>query len=198
MEIWLEAVIRQLILYSLPLLISLTFVSFIESKLTHQETAHPFFAISWMGTWLPLLAAILFSRAVIFSLPQPVASGSRAALYRCLGHIILCSTGFLLYSWSLNHQPSTGLPPLHLWWGKVLMFFNLCMACLHLVPLPGMLMGELILPRQWLSILTQNNSRHTITLFTLLAASPLTDWLLGSPVIFPIYEQLANLAETLI
>lgn len=198
MEVWLEAVIRQLILYSLPLLISLTFVSFIEVKLTHQETAHPFFAISWTGTWLPWLAAILFSRAVIFSLPQPVGSGSRAALYRCLGHAILCITGFLLYSWSLNHQPSTGLPPLHLWWAKVLMFFNLCMICMHLIPLPGMVLGELLLPKPWLSSLMRKNSRHTIILFTLLAASPLTDWLLGGSVIFPIYEKLANLAESLI
>lgn len=197
MEAWLEVVIRQFILYSLPLLISLTFVSFIESKLTHQPTPHPFYAISWMGTWLPWVAAILFSRAVIFSLPQPVGAGSRAALYRCLGHIILCITGFLLYSWSLNHQPPTGLPPLHLWWAKVLMFFNLCMVCMHLLPLPGMILGELLLPKPWLSNLMQKNSRHNIALFTLLAASPLTDWLLGGSVIFPIYEQLANLAEVL-
>ncbi len=142
MDVWIETVIRQLILYSLPVLISLTFVSFIECKLIAKPAPHPFHAISWMGTWLPWIAAIFFSRAVIFALPRPVESGKHAALYRCSGHIILCITGFLLYCWSLNHQPPTGLPPLHLWWAKILMFFNLCMICMHLLPLPGMYVGE--------------------------------------------------------
>jgi hypothetical protein len=195
-EIWLENVIRQLIFYSLPVLISLTSVALTESKLTRHSLSHPFYAISWAGSWLPCIAAIFFGRGVIISLPQPLQSGSRAAMYRCLTHLTLCALGFLLYSWSLNHQPPTGLPPLHHWWAKLLMYFNLCMFCLHLLPLPGQWVGELLLNASPKTISAREIiTRYQVLIYMPLAASPLLDWMLGSDVIFPIYENLANLAS---
>lgn len=195
MDIWFENVIRQLILYSLPVLISLTFVSLLESKLTRTNTTHPFHAVSWAGTWLPWLTSILFGRGIIISLSQPLNTGARAAAIRFLIHLLLCGIGFLLYSWSLSHQPPTGLPPLHHWWAKVFMFFNLCMACMHLVPLPGQWTGELLLGSRWISkehceVIHQ----HPAFIHAALAATPLLDWSVGAIVIFPVYEQLANLA----
>ena len=198
MEAWLEIVIRQIILYSLPVIISLTCITMIESRLLRHETPHPFYAISWHGTWLPWIACIIFTRGVIFALPQPLLPGTKAALYRCLGHIALSASGFLLYSWSLNHQPPTGLPPIHHWWSKLFMFYNLCMACMHLLPLPGQWLGELLLASRFGSSLSKLSGRHyTIGIYTLLAASPLIDLLLGEPVIYPIYAKLANMAEAI-
>lgn len=194
---WLEIVIRQIILYGLPVIISLTCITMIEARLLRHSPPHPFYAISWSGTWLPWITSILFTRGVIFAIPQPLLPGARAALYRCLGHALLATAGFLLYSWSLNHQPPTGLPPLHHWWAKLFMFYNLCMACMHLLPLPGQWMGELLLASKYGAPLSMlSDRRWIIGLYTLLAASPLIDLLLGEPVIYPVYAILANMAET--
>ncbi len=195
MEVWLENVIRQFILYSLPVLISLTFVCLFESKLTGREVPHPFYAVGWTGTWLPWLTSILFGRAIIIALPQPAKTGIRPAAIRCLTHLLLCGLGFLLYSISLAHQPPAGLPPLHHWWTKVFMFFNLCMAAMHLIPLPGQWTGELLINSRWVSR-EQHDIIHQHPTFThaVLAATPLLDWSVGAIVIFPAYEQLANLA----
>jgi len=85
-----------------------------------------------------MLVAISFHRAIIFAMPQPVASGFKAAAIRAVSHLLLSAIGFVLYTVSLHWQPPTGLPPLHHWWCKVLMFFNLCMVSLHLIPLPSL------------------------------------------------------------
>ena len=195
MDAWLEIVIRQFILYSIPVLISLTLVTLIESILSKQPIPHPLFAIGWTGTWLPWAAAILFTRGIIIALPQPLSTGSRAAACRLLAHLLLCGVGFLLYSWSLQHPPAAGLPPLHHWWAKVFMFFNLCMAGMHLVPLPGQWAGELLLNSEKIAQSQRDAiNQHRASIHAIIATTPLLDLSVGGVVIFPIYERLANLA----
>lgn len=195
MDGWLEIVLRQFILYSIPVLISLTLVTLLESALSKKPIPHPFFAIGWAGTWFPWVASTLFTRGIIIALPQPLTTGSGSALLRLLAHIILCGIGYLLYSWSLNHPPATGLPPLHHWWAKLFMFFNLCMAGMHLLPLPGQWAGELLLNSKWVSeIQRQIIHQHPALIHALMAATPLLDWSVGGIVIFPVYEKLSNLA----
>ncbi len=194
MDEWLQNVVRQLILYSLPVVISLTLVILAETKLCRQQSPHPFYAIFWRGTWLPLLAGLCFQRGVIIALPQPQMLHLKAAAIRFSAHLFLTLLGFLLYSWSLAHQPPIGLPPLHHWWAKVLMFFNLCMAAIHLLPLPMLLIGALLKPcmPQYLHFGNKN-----WLLITLLTASPLLDITLGNYIIYPIYEDLSTLANHL-
>jgi len=199
MDEWLNVVIRQIILYLLPVIISLTLVSLIEKRYTHTSTPHSFFAIAWRGTWWPFLISICFTRGVIFALPHALKSGLKPAYIRFLAHLMLTILGFMLYTWSLSHQAPTGLPPLHHWWAKVFMFFNLCMLGIHLLPLPNLLLGEcLMMQRHKYHVLNlyaqQLTSQHSLWLITLLAASPLIDIAIGATVIFPIYEQLASLA----
>lgn len=195
MDGWLENVIRQIILYSLPVLISLTTVVAIESKLSGKKSPHPFYAIGWSGTWLPWLTSILFGRAMIIALPQPLGAGAKAALYRCGGHLLLCIIGFVLFSWSMDHKPATGLPPLHYWWAKVLMYYNLCMVAMNLVPLAGQWLGEIVIARLPADIAASlSEPRGSAVMYAVLAATPLLDWTLGAIVVFPIYEKLANLA----
>ncbi len=195
MDEWLNIVLRQLILYSLPVLISLTLVVLLESRFSKTPIPHPFYAILWRGTWLPLLASLAFHRGIIIALPKPLASGVKIATLRCIAHCLLCLLGFLLFSWSLAHSLPSGLPPLHHWWAKVLMFFNLCMACLHLLPLPGLLAGECLLSSRWGHIIPSYfNLKHGWVILTLLAASPLLDILLGAVVVFPIYESMSSFA----
>ncbi len=195
MDAWLEIVIRQFILYSLPVLISLTTVSLVESGLIRQPAPHPFYAVSWAGTWLPWMAAIFFTRGIIFALPHPLQRGHRTAIYRCLTHLALCGLGLLLYSWSLRHHSPTGLPPLHHWWAKVFMFYNLCMACLHLLPLPGQWVGESLLYSKFGQALQRGViRRYQVGIYIILAASPLPDRTIGSGMVFPVYEKLAGLA----
>jgi len=200
MESWLEIVLRQMILYSLPMLVSLSMVGMLEARLRAKSMPHAFYALSWKGAWLPCLACIALNRAVIFSLPRALSQGTRAAAYRFAAHALLCAIGFLLYSWSLAHPAVMGLPPLHHWWAKVLMFFNLCMLGMHLLPLPGMLVGEYVLPRlaarglkpaQWLLIAGEEK---IIWVWIVLGASPLPDAILGSYGIFPVYGELATWA----
>jgi len=195
MDEWLTIVIRQLILYSLPVLVSLTLVILAESRLTGATIPHPFFAIGWRGTWLPLLASIAFHRGIIIALPNSLTSGVKTASVRLLAHVVLCVLGFVLFSWSLHHQAPTGLPPLHHWWAKVLMFFNLCMVGLHLLPLPGQWLGECLMARPpGLNIQSYLSKQHVWLVMTVLAASPLLDFVLGATVVFPAYESLSNLA----
>jgi len=196
MDEWLTIVMRLLILYSLPVLISLTLVVFAESRMTGASIPHPFFAIFWRGTWLPLLASMAFHRGIIIALPNSMTSGVKTAMIRFIAHILLCLLGFLLFGWSLAHQAPTGLPPLHHWWAKVLMFFNLCMACLHLLPLPGLLVGECLMKSSVArKFYRYFNRDYSWLLITILAASPLLDMMLGSMLVFPIYESLSNLAD---
>ncbi|MCF6283255.1 MAG: hypothetical protein L3J28_13820 [Candidatus Polarisedimenticolaceae bacterium] len=198
MEEWLMIVSRQLFLYSLPVLVSLTLVVLLESRVTKATVPHPFFAIRWRGTWLPLLAAITFHRAIIIALPNFLRRGVKAAAIRFSAHLLLCLLGFLLFSWSLSNQDPVGLASLQHWWVKVLMFFNLCMASLHLLPLPGLLMGEWLVETGLVdSIKHKLYQQHLWLVLMVLAASPLLDLILGVYVIFPIYSSLNNLATNL-
>lgn len=195
MASWLEIVVRQLILYSLPVLVSLSTVAMMESRLLRIAVSSPFHAIGWRGTWWPLLASLAFHRGIIIALPQPVGQGLKAAGIRCTAHGLLTLLGLILYTWSIAYQPPVGLPPLHFWWAKIVMFFNLCMLCLHLLPLPGMLAGQYLAgTRTGSLIVSAVNEKRSILIITLLAASPLLDMLLGAFLVFPIYESMNNLA----
>ncbi|MDQ6954317.1 MAG: hypothetical protein Q9M20_02620 [Mariprofundaceae bacterium] len=202
MDAWLNIVIRQITLYVLPVLISLTLVCMIEKKYTHQTIPHPFFAIAWRGTWWPFFASIFLTRGTIFALPQALQAGLKAACIRFSAHLLLTFIGFILYIFTLSQQVPVGLPPLHHWWAKVFMFFNLCMLGIHLLPLPGLVCGEWLIAqrhrypllKQYAQILT---TTHHLWLITLLAGSAMIDLSIGSAIIFPIYEQLASLANHL-
>jgi len=199
MDEWLNIVVRQITLYLLPVIISLTLVCLIEKRYAHAAIPHPFFAIAWRGTWWPFLASICFTRGIIFALPNPLKSGLKPAFVRFLAHLFLTSLGLILYTWSLSHQAPAGLPPLHHWWAKVFMFFNLCMLGIHLLPLPNLLFGEWLIARRHKHHLLhvyaeQLTSQRYLWLITLLAASPMIDVMIGTTIIFPIYEQLASIA----
>ncbi len=199
MEEWLMIISRQLFLYSLPVLVSLTLVVLLESRLTGAAAPYTLFAIRWRGTWLPLLAAIAFHRAFIIALPHFLRCGVKAAAIRFMAHLLLSLLGFLLFSWSLSNPEPIGLPLLQHWWTKVLMFFNLCMAALHLLPLPGLLMGEYLFIK-WgteAPIRRYFDQKYAWPILALLAASPLLDLILGAYIIFPIYASLNNLATNL-
>ncbi len=199
MDAWLEIITRQFMLYSLPVIISLSVAGMLEARFLPSEKRpkKPFHNLAWKGTWLPFIASILLGRAVIIAPPRPVEPGIRTALIHLAAHVALCATGWLLYTWALAHQPPAGLPPLHHWWAKVLMYFNLCMACMHLLPLPGMLIGELLFSRQSLRRIGDWMAAYSVWLLTLIAALPLLDALAGQSVIFPIYEMLASQAASL-
>jgi len=195
MDQWLMIVFRQLFLYCLPVIVSLILVIQIESRLTGTAVPHPFFAIKWRGTWLPFLAAIAFHRAIIIALPNSVSGGVKAAAVRAGAHVLLCLLGFLLFSYSLSNQESPGMSSFQHWWAKVLMFFNLCAAALHLLPLPGLLVGECLARsglgdycRPWF------NRELGWKVLTVLAATPLLDLILGGYVIFPVYHWLSEVA----
>jgi hypothetical protein len=198
MDSWFEIVIRQLILYSLPVLISLTCITMIESHLLKKTIPHPFYAIAWRGTWFPLLASLAFHRGIIIALPKNMQRSVKSAALHFATHVALCLLGFLLYTWSLSQQAPTGLPPVHHWWAKVLMFFNLCMACLHLLPLPGLLAGQILSETKAATFIgTYLSERHGVLILILLSASPLLDLVLGKSIVFPIYESLSSLAGSL-
>jgi len=203
MEAWLEIVIRQIILYSLPMLISLTAVCMFESRCMNKPLPYAFYSLNWRGAWLPWLASIAMHRGIIFALPQPLGKGINAAALRIVAHIILSVLGFLLYAWSLQHASAAGPPPLYHWWAKILMFFNLCMAFLHVLPLPSMLCGEWVLPplaRRW-PLATERlqawDDKKLVWIWVLVAASPLPDAILGAYGIFPVYAQMATWAYAL-
>ncbi len=194
MDAWLSIVIRQCILYSLPVIISLTTVSWLEARWSKVSLPHPFSPITSRLSWLPWLAAIALHRGIIIAPPRILNSGMRPALMRLASHAMLCVIGTALYAWTLNHPSPSGLPPLHHWWAKVLMFFNLCMMAMHLLPLPGMLVGEWVATR-WLRFPTTvyTPSHGFLIMLVLLAASPVLDLTLGSGIVFPVYEQLSSL-----
>lgn len=198
MDEWLNIVVRQLILYSLPVLVSLTLVSLLEARSIKRSTSHPFYAIAWRGTWLPLLAALFFHRGIIIALPHVLQSGIKTASARFLSHGLLFIIGFFLFAWGLAHQAPAGLPPLHHWWAKVFMFFNLCMAALHLLPLPMMLAGESLAKTGLRPYFASVSVTHySWLIFAILAASPLLDLLLGTYIVFPVYEAVSSYATQL-
>ncbi len=199
MDTWLHVVIQQITLYLLPVVISMTMVCWLERRFCQQVIPHPFYSVVWKGTWFPFLASIAFTRAVIVCSARPLAHGLYAAWIRFLSHAFLTLVGFLLYSWSLAHLAPVGLPPIHHWWAKVFMFFNLCMLGMHLLPLPNLWMGEYLMRyqgsikavqwyAQWLT------ETRMLWLMTLLVASPLLDMLLGTWLIYPIYGELTTWA----
>lgn len=184
MDSWLEIVIRQLILYSLPVLVSLTLIAAIEANLFKKPLLHPFHAISGWTVWTPLLAAIAFHRGMVVALPRTsTAAGLSASLLRLGAHLLLGTIGLLLYAWSLKHQPDVGLPPLHQWWAKVLMFFNLSMVGIHLLPLPGFVLGEVL--RLRFPEIGRLTPEYASLLLTGIAATPLLDKLIGGWWSFP-------------
>ncbi|MDQ6976302.1 MAG: hypothetical protein Q9M22_07050 [Mariprofundaceae bacterium] len=194
-ETWLALFIRQIIFYMLPVMVSLTMVSMLESRLTGQPISHPFHAIAWKNTWWPMLAGMVFHRAVIIALPQPFVYSFFTASIRCAGHCLCLLAGFFLYSWVLQHQAPTGLPPLHQWWAKVFMYFNLCMAVLHLLPMPGMVVGEWLYKHGYFPALFYAFMRYYQHWFWLLiGALPLLDMVAGKYIIYPTYGWLATLA----
>lgn len=198
MDAWLELVVRQIILYSLPMLVSLTVAGWAAARSAGRELPHPFHPIAWMGAWLPALAAIAVHRGLIVAFPRRLAPGPGAAAAAFAAHLALAGAGFGLYAWALHTAAPEGVPPLHLWWAKVLMFFNLCTAAMHLVPLPGQLAGELLARHSGMIRLDAWLGEHrTAWVWTLLAASPLLDAVLGAWLVFPVYGQLATWAARL-
>lgn len=191
-EDWLSLVLRQCMLYSLPVLMSLSVIVQVEALYTGE--ASPFVRLLDSRTWLPLLAAILFHRGIIVAFPRPAAPGLKLAMLRFGLHALLCLVGFLLFAWSQHHPPAYGLPPMHYWWSKVLMFFNLCMCAMHLLPLPGMLIGEWISSR-WLRLPKSGYAKNRGWSWALavLAATPLLDKVPGSLLVFPVYEWMATM-----
>jgi hypothetical protein len=138
-------------------------------------------------------------RGIIVGLPKPQRQGLQAALLRFGLHAVLCLFGFFLYTWALQYAPPSGLPPLHHWWAKVLIYLNLCLMGLHLLPLPSMVLGELVFRFLPLKIFTPwLRSRASFVLIPLLIllATPLMAKLLGGVIRFPIYEQLASWATS--
>jgi len=195
MEAWLQIVVRQLILYSLPVLVSLSSTAMFVAWINRTPLKHPFTGITGRAVWLPLLAAISVHRGVIITGYGKLTPGVNVAATRLLAQTLLCLVGLLLYTWSLGHMPAAGLPPLHHWWAKVLMFFNLCMIAMHLLPLPGQLVGEWLRHKQLFQLSQRIEHLHMgWLLLTLLAASPLLDLLLGAGIIFPVYESLTGFA----
>ncbi|MDQ6964909.1 MAG: hypothetical protein Q9M13_08330 [Mariprofundales bacterium] len=199
MDEWITIVIRQLFIYLLPVMVSFSIVQIAECLWWHKQPPNPLFAISWRTAWLPLLTGIAFHRATIFALPQPVTKGVEAATVRTASHLLLTAAGFALYTASLHWQPPTGLPPLHHWWCKTFMFFNLCMVAIHLLPLPSLLMGEWLLSRdhQLISWLQEKFMRAPNWWICLLAASPLLDLTIGAWIVYSPYEQLSTWAFAL-
>ncbi|MDX8388720.1 MAG: hypothetical protein R8M46_09365 [Ghiorsea sp.] len=183
-------------LYSLPLAITLTTVVLLERHFLQKNNVESA-TFTWLGTWLPLVLTILFSRAIIFALPKPQTQGLYGALLRFAAHTLLCFAGWLLYTWAIAHSPLAGLPPLHHWWAKVLMYLNLCLMVLHVLPLPNQIVGELIryfYKPDWLKNLFSGQSHVPLYALCLISVSPFLDNWLGGPIVFPIYELLASLA----
>jgi len=189
-----EYTIRQIILYSLPVVISLTVAGWIECRLTKSEpSANPFQALCAYSAWALPLVAIAVHQPVILALGKPVHTNLKATASRFSAHLFLMLLGFALYAWALAHQPPTGLPPLHQWWAKVLMYFNLCIVMAHLLPLPELLMGEIV--RRYIRL--PAIPHLTLIALLILSITPFLNRLLGHPLNYPVYEELAKHASTL-
>jgi len=194
MEGWLEYAIRQIILYSLPVVISLTVAGWIECRLTKSEPpANPFHALCAYSAWALPLLAIAIHQPVILALGKPVHPTLKATVARFSAHLLLMAIGFALYAWALAHQPPTGLPPLHQWWAKVLMYFNLCIIMVHALPLPELLTGKIVQRYVHLPAIPH----LTVIVLVILSITPLLNWLIGQPLIYPVYEELAKQASAI-
>ncbi len=194
MEAWLTYAIWQIILYSLPVMISVTMAGWAECSLTKSEPpANPFHALSAYSAWALPMIAIAVHQPVILSLGRPAHPTLKATLARFCAHLLLMILGFVLYAWSLAHRPPAGLPPLHQWWAKVLMYFNLCVVMVHLLPLPELLMGKIVQRYIRLPAIPQ----ITVITLVVLSITPLLNWLIGQPLIYPVYEALAKQASLL-
>jgi len=194
MEAWLEYAIRQIILYSIPVVVSLTVVGWIETRLTGSEPpANPFHALTAYSAWALPLIAIAVHQPVILAFGRPVQTSLKAATARFSVHLLLTALGLAFYGWALASQPPTGMPPLHQWWAKVLMYFNLCVVMAHLLPLPGLLMGEIVQRYVRLPAIPH----LTLIVLSVLTITPLLNGLIGQPLIYPVYEELARQASAL-
>lgn len=194
MEAWLEYAIRQIILYSLPVVISLTVAGWFERHLTKSEpSANPFHALCTYSAWMLPLLAIAVHQPVILAFGKPLRRTFKATVSRFSAHLLLMALGFVLYAWTLAHQPPTGLPPLHQWWAKVLMYFNLCVVMAHLLPLPELLMGAIM--QRYVRL--PSIPYLTLVVLMILSVTPFLDWLIGQPLIYPVYEELAKQASSL-
>jgi len=186
-----EYIIRQIILYSLPVVISLTVTGWIERRLTKSEPpANPFHALNTYSAWALPLIAIAVHQPVILALGKPVDTNLKAVASRFSAHLLLAVVGFALYTWALAHQSPTGLPPLHQWWAKVLMYFNLCVVMAHLLPLPELLVGEIVQRYIRLPAIPH----LTLIVLLVLSVTPILNWLIGQPLVYPLYEELAKQA----
>lgn len=191
MEAWLEYAVRQIILYSLPVMVSLTVAGWVELQLTASELPeHPLHVLSAPSAWALPLIAIAVHQPVILAFGRPLQPGLTAAASRLLAHALLLLLGFVLYAWALGHQPPGGMPPLHQWWAKVLMYFNLCVVMAHLLPLPGLLLGELV--SRYIRLPTAQHL--TLIVLVILSITPLLNLVIGKPLVYPAYEKLARLA----
>lgn len=79
------------------------------------------------------------------------------------------------------------------------MFFNLCMLGIHLLPLPGLLLGEWLVTQSKQPRLLQRygqmmTQQHALYVLAICAASPVLDVSIGGFFVFPVYEQLASIA----
>ncbi|MDX8393296.1 MAG: hypothetical protein R8K21_01760 [Mariprofundales bacterium] len=144
--------------------------------------------------WLPFLACILFQRGFIIAFFSHDEKTAKSCLQHVLFHAILSILGFLLYAVSLQYAPIQGLPPVHHWWAKVFMFFNLCMIAIHLLPITACWLAYHCQDRIKFLMQYQLPDSYAVISMTILAATPIFDWLLGGYLIFPIYEWLATQA----
>lgn len=191
MASWMEIVLRQVILYSLPVAITLTLLQLQDGEEKPQR------GFDWGGFLIPMATAIAFHRAVIVALPRPGREGIRPAIMRMFMHGVLAVLGWMLFTLNLRYMGSAGTPSLWHWWIKVFMFFNLCMTVMHILPLPGMLVGECLLRMRPLASRRRPFYAHWPWLVGAIAASPLLDLLPGRLLIFPIYDQISRLAVKL-
>jgi len=188
LDTWLEPVLRQCILYSLPVVVSISIVGMVQRE--HQNLA-VFHAFRWHGSYLPLIVGVFLQRGVLIALPRMHQASISQAAQQVLTHAVLCAIGYLLYQWSVPSVSSYGLPPLHHWWAKVLMFYNLCMVLLHLLPLPNLLLGEILL--RYIPNYAPVCRQYGLSVLCVCVALTIIDISIGTWFIYPVYEQMANL-----
>ena len=186
-DAWLELVLRQCILYSLPVVVSLSIVGLLQDKRAQQ---FPFAVFLWHGSYLPLLLGIVLQRGVLIALPRMSQPSVSQAARHVLIHAVLCFVGYLLYQWTIPSVSDYGLPPLHHWWAKILMFYNLCMLCVHVLPLPYFFIGEILCHYGWQgATLYRQSSVYFLCLVVILS---LLDLSLGAWLIYPMYAQVLS------
>jgi len=187
LEIGLESILRQVILYSLPVIISISVIGMVQHR---KDNTAAFDVFAWHGSYLPIFIGIFLHRGVLVALPRMHQPSISQSTKHVLTHVVLCITGYVLYQWTIPNGNNYGLPPLHHWWAKVLMFYNLCMIFLHLLPLPNLFMGEVLL--HYNPQYATRYRKHGLTILCLVIAFTFIDISLGTWLIYPIYEHMAQ------